>query len=439
MTSLKGSAPMNTLDTPTNSTGNVSLHPRWLLVGTFGRELWRSAAYGFLACVTGFGASLSVFLLLAIGAALAIVWVGVPILVAGLLAARLWLTADAMTQRHLLGTHPDPVTFHLAGLSPTARLRLLLRDRVTWTALGWSLAGFPIACVWLVILPLFLLVPPVLISAPIGVAVGESWIQLDNAWLTTSVPGSIILMLVGILAAFAGAWAVRGAAHATATLGSLAAGARQERLTISVERLRAERDLSLASVAVAQRRIERDLHDGAQRHLVAAAMILGRMRRRLPDADPLEELVDEALEQVTTGLAELRRLVRGVGPSSLEDQNLSTALQSLAAGVPVPLAVVCDEDDLPLLVRSTAYFVASEAVANAVRHGAPSSITIHASRPTHSLLELHITDDGAGGATELEGGGIAGVRERVAALGGKFEFESPDGGPTVVRASLPCE
>ena len=192
--------------------------------------------------------------------------------------------------------------------------------------------------------------------------------------------------------------------------------------------------------AVAERRrIERDLHDGAQQRLTALAMGLGRARAKL-DSDPeaARELVEQAHEDAKQALAELRNLARGIHPAILTDRGLDAALSHLAARSPVPVEISVEIADRPSpAVESTAYFVVAEALTNAAKHSAARSIRARVWRFDATLL-VEVVDDGVGGAAIEPGGGLEGLTTRVATIDGTLSISSPAGGPTVVRAELPC-
>jgi signal transduction histidine kinase len=186
------------------------------------------------------------------------------------------------------------------------------------------------------------------------------------------------------------------------------------------------------------RRIERDLHDGAQARLVSLGMSLGLAEQKLAD-DPerAQQLVAEARIGLGEALEELRDLARGIHPPVLADRGLAAALVSLAdrSAVPVEVSVTLDER-LPPAVESAAYFVAAEAIANAGKHSGASRIAVGVARHGN-VLEVEVSDDGRGGA-DPGGGGLTGLRRRVGALDGTLIVTSPAGGPTTVRTELPC-
>jgi signal transduction histidine kinase len=186
------------------------------------------------------------------------------------------------------------------------------------------------------------------------------------------------------------------------------------------------------------RRIERDLHDGAQARLVALGMNLGLAEQKLAaDPEAARDLVSEARADVEQALRELRDLARGVHPPVLTDRGLGAAVSSLAHASAIPVVVEEDVPERPpAVVETAAYFVVAEAIANAAKHAEATKITVRIVRDADRLV-VGVTDDGRGGA-DLGGSGLAGLRRRVEALDGTLAVTSPSGGGTVLRAELPC-
>ncbi len=186
------------------------------------------------------------------------------------------------------------------------------------------------------------------------------------------------------------------------------------------------------------RRIERDLHDGAQARLVALGMSLGMAEQKLStDADAARALLAEARAGAGEALRELRDLARGIHPPVLADRGLEAAVRALAAASPIPVAVsVEDPGRAKPPVESAAYFVVAEALANAGKHAGASRVSVRIAR-AGGVLSVAVEDDGVGGADE-SGSGLSGLRRRVQALDGTLTVASPAGGPTSVRAEVPC-
>ena len=187
-----------------------------------------------------------------------------------------------------------------------------------------------------------------------------------------------------------------------------------------------------------RRRIERDLHDGAQHRLTSLTLQLGVARLDLPADSPAAEPLGKAHEQAKELMVVLRELIHGIRPQTLTDLGLPAALRELAAQSPVNVAVTVGDGVTRAAqgVEGTAYFVASEDLANAARHGGATRVEMHLAR-TGETLVLEIRDDGLGGADPAGGTGLTGLADRVAAVGGRLLLASPPGGPTLVRVELP--
>ena len=228
--------------------------------------------------------------------------------------------------------------------------------------------------------------------------------------------------------------AVAGVQVAAAALGS----PRQTALAERIDTLEASRAGAVDVQESELRRIERDLHDGAQARLVALGMSLGMAEHTIAE-DPRRagELLAEARVGAEEALRELRRLARGIHPPVLSDRGLEAAIAALASSTPLPVTLSVELSERPpAVVESAAYFVVAEALANAGKHAGATRVQI-AVRRVGDALELTVTDDGCGGA-DPEGGGLRGLRRRVEALDGTLGVTSPRGGPTTIRAELPC-
>ena len=228
-------------------------------------------------------------------------------------------------------------------------------------------------------------------------------------------------------------------------LGSVLAAAS---LAIEIARLRVEVRLQLAEVEESRarvvqagyeerRRLERDLHDGAQQRLVTLGIVLRRLQRSLPrEARILGPALDSAVDEIGLAIEDLRTIAAGVRPPRL-DEGLAAALADLARGAPVPVELEATHERLPVQVEAAAYFVVCEAVTNAVKHGAPSHVRVEA-MVANGALRLVVADDGVGGATVAEGTGLMGLTDRVEAQGGTLRIHSPRGAGTRIEAEIPC-
>ena len=185
-----------------------------------------------------------------------------------------------------------------------------------------------------------------------------------------------------------------------------------------------------------RRRLERDLHDGAQQRLVAIGMSLRLAQQRADAADPMQGVLSGAVRDLQAAVAELRRLACGIRPSGL-DEGLPAAVRGLVRASPVPVDVRVTTEPVPEAVASTAYYVAAEALTNALKHAEPGSVAVDIAR-VDGELRVVVTDDGPGGATVNAGSGLAGLRDRVLATGGALTVDSSPGRGTRVEARLPC-
>ena len=268
--------------------------------------------------------------------------------------------------------------------------------------------------------------------------------------IQAAITGALALMFVVI-------WALTGAPASfwpfwpilwlTAALGFHAVGvglwehlrrpAREQALADRVDVLTRTRRGALDVQAAELRRIERDLHDGAQARLVALSMKLGRAEERLRDQPEVANLVREARGDAGEAIAELRDLARGIAPPVLADRGLAAAVEALGrrSAVPVTVDVQLDRRPLPVL-ETAAYFVVAEALTNVAKHAPEAEATVTI-RMDSSHLNVEVGDDGPGGA-DPEGGGLSGLRSRVEALDGVLLVVSDPGEGTIVRAELPC-
>ena len=224
-------------------------------------------------------------------------------------------------------------------------------------------------------------------------------------------------------------------AHARATL----IPGRDLELEGRVQQLTQTRDLAVDHAATELRRIERDLHDGAQARLIALGMNLRAVERMLPARpEAALALVAEARETSLRALGDLRDLVRGICPPVLADRGLGHAVRALALDTPFPVDLDIDlPGRLTTPVESACYFAVAEALANAVRHSGARRVHI---RMQHEdgILRVQVADDGAGGADPARGSGLRGVEQRLGAFDGILAVSSPPGGPTMIAMEVPC-
>jgi signal transduction histidine kinase len=240
----------------------------------------------------------------------------------------------------------------------------------------------------------------------------------------------------GLLVVMATAWVIRGLAMVDRLMVSGLLG--PSRLATRVTELESDRGVVVDTAAADLRRIERDLHDGAQARLVALAMGLGLAKEKLTD-DPeaAAKMVDEAHGEVKVALQELRDLARGIHPAVLTDRGLDAALSAIASRCTVPVTVDVDLPGRPAqAIEGIAYFTVSELLQNVSKHSGARKATVDVWRSADRLM-LQVTDNGHGGASMDGGTGMSGLAERLDAVDGLFVLESPPGGPTTVTAELP--
>jgi signal transduction histidine kinase len=208
-----------------------------------------------------------------------------------------------------------------------------------------------------------------------------------------------------------------------------------------VSLLERTRSLAVEDSAAALRRVERDLHDGAQMRLAALAMNLGMAREKLAADDDatVKELLDAAQRNAVDALADLRDLARGIHPPAL-DNGLPSALATLAASSAIPASVTADVTTRPApAIESIAYFCVAELIANSTKHSYANQIKINIYSERSGLFCLEVSDDGIGGADAARGSGLTGLAQRVSTVDGRIDVSSPPGGPTVVTVVLPLK
>ncbi|WP_344755563.1 sensor histidine kinase [Leifsonella bigeumensis] len=258
---------------------------------------------------------------------------------------------------------------------------------------------------------------------------------------------SIMNLLFGIVFLVTLPYVTRGLARLHHVIARAMLGAwRSEELAERVGELSASRGAAAAAEGHSLRRLERDIHDGPQQRLVRLQMDLAAAERKLAtDPDAARALIEEARVRSQEALDELRALSRGFAPPILLDRGLVAALESLASRSTIPVRVSSALDpavDLPQEIERNAYFVASELVANAVKHSGAGTVQVVVAlrrlpEQDEWWLDVAVTDDGHGGATSVDGHGLAGLEERLRGLGGTLELDSPTGGPTVATGHLP--
>ncbi|MGH3410677.1 MAG: sensor histidine kinase, partial [Streptosporangiaceae bacterium] len=324
---------------------------------------------------------------------------------------------------------------------PLGWLRARYADPATWREVSYAVLLATVAPLLSAAALFTVPLAAVLIAGPFLVLAqqpGSSPVALVFGTVTTvgqAVPYAIAGLLVFPLLPYLLTLAAGGqAAVARALLLDGAADDLRAELT-EVSRSRAR----LADAFEAERRrIERDLHDGAQQRLVSLTLQLGLARLDLPPDSPAAGPVAAAHEQAKQLMVELRELIHGIQPQVLTDLGLPAAIGELADAAPVPVSVAADlTGRLPASVENTAYFVVAEALTNIAKHSGATSARVTAGRRAGTLI-VEVTDDGRGGASPGRGTGLTGLADRVAVAGGRMLLSSPYGGPTVLRVEVPC-
>ena len=313
------------------------------------------------------------------------------------------------------------------------------KEPETWAEIGYALLRLPVSVAaatigilaWAVGL-IMLLMPAYAWDMPSGgLTLGDTVLHTRAELTLSAVLGAVLLLAAPQL--------TRGLAIADGALARFLLGPRRD-LAARVTELEISRERVVDAAEAERRRIERDLHDGAQQRLVALAMELGRAKAKFADdLDAARELVDQAHAQAKEALTELRNLVRGVHPPVLTDRGLDAALSGLAALCPVPVDVHVDVPVRPKSsVEAVAYFMVAEALTNVAKHSRASHAKVVVEGHGYpGTLTVMVSDDGVGGA-DITSPGLSGLADRVTGVDGRLSVESPAGGPTIIAAELPC-
>ena len=376
--------------------------------------------------------------LLAVGLSVLVTLVGIPIL-AATLVIWVWIAdSERWRARILLGLEVARPYRAVTADGWLRRLWERAKDPAVWRDLVYLLlVFFPLAIATFVIavtawaFALAFVAMPAYYWTGSGIQFGDgSHLDVDT------LPEAIACSLIGLILLALLPWVLGllAAAHACTVRGLLG-----RRSSEQVRQLTRQRTEAVDAAVSERRRIERDLHDGAQQRLTALAIDLGRARAKLDsDPDAARALVEQAHEDSKQALAELRNLARGIHPAILTDRGLDAALSALAARSPVPVEISVELGTRPTVaIESTAYFVVAEALTNATKHAAATRLAVRIRRED-GVVAVEIEDDGVGGARIEPGGGLEGLTTRVATVDGTLTISSPRGGPTIVRAELPC-
>lgn len=410
--------------------------------GLADRRTWTRFAYLLATFPLGQFWFVALVALISLGVPLIIIWVGLPILWFVFLLSRRGAEAERDFVAWGLGTEIETPYRPEPAAPVRKRWGVRLGDPATWRDLVYLILLFPLGIAWLTILSITFALPLGLIATPLTFRwwepfsfVGEGW-----RWLVIDTTGeAFIAAAFGVGLLFLVPTVIKGMAAIHSAIAAALLGPTQSaRLNVEVQGLRVSRGKGLDAAEFERRQIERNLHDGAQQRLVALAMGLGMAKEKLEtDPEAARQLVEEAHEHAKQAIVELRDLARGISPAVLTDRGLDAALSALAAQSPVPVDVSCRIGDrLPAPVESTAYFVVAEALANVAKHADANRASVAVHREGDQLM-VEIQDDGIGGA-DPSGNGLTGLASRVEAVGGQLTVESAAGGPTVIKAELPC-
>ncbi|MEV0695126.1 sensor domain-containing protein [Streptomyces sp. NPDC050388] len=410
---------------------------------------WRELGYVLLSLPIGILLFTYAVTMVSLGAGLLVTFLGVPVLAAGLAGCRGFGALERTRARGLLGlevAEPEPLRMRRQGFA--AWMGAVLKSGASWRALlyavlhlpwatfsfvvsvtvwtiGWSLLTYPL---WFWVFPTY--------TGQGGIQLygdGQHQIYLDNPFEIT------VTALIGLLFTIATPWIVRALTMVDRLLVHGLLG--PSRLVTRVVELESDRGVVFDTAAADLRRIERDLHDGAQARLVNLAMDLGLAKEKLrEDPRAAAHMVDEAHGEVKTALQELRDLARGIHPAVLTDRGLDAALSSVASRCTVPVRVEVDLTERPApAIEGIAYFTVSELLQNISKHARATWASVEVWR-TENRLMVQVEDNGVGGAdlSDASGGsGLAGLAERLDAVDGILVVNSPAGGPTRVTAELP--
>ncbi|MGR4878899.1 sensor histidine kinase [Streptomyces sp. LARHCF249] len=394
---------------------------------------WRAAGYLAGGALTGIPALLALVLLTGTGLLL----VGLPLL------ALAGIPLGALERRRLRLIDPDPApTPHRTpaepGLAAWARLRY--REQATWRELGYAvLHGFLLWWVDLAALGILLGVPLLLLTTPLQLALaGDGEVKVLKTWLITDYPATFLCAAAGALLLPVLLYPLGALAGARAALTRALLAPRERELRGRLAEVTRSRARLVAAFEAERRRIERDLHDGAQQRLVALTMTLGLARLDAPPG-PLADQLATAHDEAGKVLAELRELIHGIHPQVLTDYGLPGALADIAERSALPVDAHIDPalPRLPESVEAAAYFGVCEALANAGKHSGAARAAVTA-RHTGAALLIGVRDDGRGGADPAAGSGLTGLADRIAVLDGTLTITSPPGGPTVLSLEIPC-
>jgi len=426
---------------------------RFLLSPVSGRTA-RQYLYALVCAPLGIAGLVYAVVTLAVGGALSFTFIGLPLIATAIFLAKKFGGVQRRLARTLLGVDieaPHQNTRWQSAHGLLAKLGAALGDLAAWRAQAYLLVRAPLGVAYIMTLVLGVVEGLGMVLYPVrwalfdpenkdshGVA-HHSAIQFGSFYFD-SWPRAFLATAMGVVAVYAGVWLLKFWLWLdTLLMKSLLGPTRSE---VRVEELTVSRAAAVDDSAARLRRIERDLHDGAQAQLVALAMQLGEAKENLDatgaelDLVETRALIDTAHRNAKQAINELRDLARGIHPAAL-DNGLRDALGTLAARSAMPVTVNVALAERPdRAIETIAYFCAAELLTNAVKHAAPSRAALSVVQEDGGLT-LTVEDDGRGGARVGYGGGLAGLLDRVRTVEGSLAVDSPQGGPTRVVVKLP--
>ncbi|PID98393.1 MAG: histidine kinase [Actinobacteria bacterium] len=390
---------------------------------------------------------IALVILTTLGGSLAIFIVGLPLLLAAVFLARLAAFLQRTVNAHMADL-PSPHNVY-APYPPHRGVKALLQpigESQSWRDIAWVLSAFPLSVItWSITLfwttaALGGLLSPILEAIEVSLlspdfhssGLGEIF-NLPYPHIADAIIGFCIGLFFSITAPFVFTTLAR--LHFRYSDILLSAPSRDRE---NMEHLVESRDAVRQAEARSLQRIERDLHDGPQQHLVRLQMDLARAQRQIKeDPERAADLIDEALTRSKEILGEVRQLSRGIAPPVLVDRGLMAAIDEVAARSAVPVSITGDIPSLPTHIATAAYFVVAEGLVNMNKHSQANSAHVNVELD-QGMLNVTVSDDGVGGARVAKGYGLAGLIERLSSVDGHLNLDSPEGGPTTLQAVIPC-
>jgi len=432
------------MTTSTPSAVAPLLRPAPFQAGPLSGAGWVSSTwFAFLHLLVNLPLGIVYFVVLvtgvALGVGLLITLIGIPILIGTGWMVRTLGNIERARMNGFLGTTlRDPYRQPTPETGWIARLFSIGKDPATWRDFLFLMLRMPMGIFTFTVSVTTWAVAIGLVCSPIAYWFGVFRVDVGG-WRYDGPVAMMFATLAGVFLTLLAFGTTRGLARLEAVLAAALLDASPDELRRRVADLASSRTRSMSAADQERRRLERDLHDGAQQRIVALAMTLGLAQQKLAtNPEQGARLVAEAHEEAKRALQDLRDLARGLHPAVLTDHGLEAALPALAARCPIPTRVDVAVSPRPApAVESAAYFVVAEALTNVARHSHATRVQVTARRE-QDLLTIEVRDDGTGGAQVVPGGGLAGLTDRVEALDGRLTMTSPEGGPTIVHVEIAC-